>query len=35
MDATSRTIQGGTVIMRLIDADKLIRRMRIDMDRMK
>lgn len=35
MDATSRTIQGGTVIMRLIDADKLIRRMRNDMDRMK
>lgn len=35
MDAVARTLQRGRVIMRLIDADKLIRRMRIDMDRMK
>ena len=35
MDAVTGTIQRGRAIMRLIDADKLIRRMRIDMDRMK
>lgn len=35
MDAVAGTLQRGRAIMRLIDADKLIRRMRIDMDRMK